>query len=287
MSNRETDKFEVAKPDGQEQFASEEQLAQQLTANIAEFNTDRRKKTKRRRRHVNPFVVLAIIIACIAGILVFLNSSFFDVQEFTVEGNSYYLDEEILTMGKCQTGGNIFWGTDLKGIKSRLEKDSYMSEVKVSRKLPHTVKIKLTERKQVAAIVYGDRYVVIDASGYILRKTDVEPKLTIISGLTISKLEVGSDIEVEETVRFGQALEIITSMEKNNMYFTKLVVSKDGITAYVLDNLICSGSPDALTECLESGKLAVVVQELFDREIERGTIKISGSDNISFSPKID
>ena len=70
------------------------------------------KSTKRRKKHRNPFLKLGIGIAILVGVFLFLNSPLFTVEQFTVDGNSYYLEEEILTMGNCKTGGNIFWGTD-------------------------------------------------------------------------------------------------------------------------------------------------------------------------------
>ena len=40
-------------------------------------------------------------------------------------------------------------------------------------------------------------------------------------------------------------------------------------------------------KAMEKDSLQLVVQELFDRKIERGTIKISGDRTVSFTPKID
>ena len=109
---------------------------------------------------------------------------------YEVEGNSYYSDDEILVLGNCQTGENIFWGTPLSDIEERLSRDAYMQEVTVKRSLPDTVKISINERRQAAAIVYGEKFVVIDGNGTVLRKTGVEPKITVIRGLTISKMNV-------------------------------------------------------------------------------------------------
>ncbi len=262
--------------------------AEPQPSNITSITEERKKKArKKRKRRTNPFVVLLILIALAAGILVFLNSSFFDVEEFTVEGNRYYLDDEILTMGNCKTGKNIFWGTDCSDIKARLEKDAYMAEVKVSRKLPRTISIELTERKQVGAIVYGAKYVVIDANGTVLRKTEVDPEVTILRGFTISKLEMGQTIEVEESVLFRQALDLLVAMDANNMYFKAISVGKTTTKAYILDNLICSGSTDDITAALKAGKIQIVTEKLFDDDIERGTIKVSDGSDISFTPKID
>lgn len=260
---------------------------------IAAYEAERAEKTgkserkKKHRKHMNPFLKMGIGILIVIAVILFLASPLFKVEEFTVEGNSYYLKDEILTMGNCKTGGNIFWGTDCADIKARLEKDAYMSEVKVKRKLPHTVSIELEERKQIGAIVYGEKYVVIDASGIVLRKTEVDPKVTVIRGLTISKLEVGNKVEVEEKVIFRQILELLKIADRENMYFKKIEADKATVSAYVLDHLICEGAADEITDAVADGRIQIAVEQLFNRDIERGIIKISGENDISFTPKID
>ncbi|MCI7619307.1 MAG: FtsQ-type POTRA domain-containing protein [Firmicutes bacterium] len=242
---------------------------------------------KRKKRRIK-FVVKLGVFLLIAGAVVFLlKSPFFNVKNFRVEGNSYYTDEEILVMGNCKTGGNIFIGIDTGDIRSRLEKDAYMSSVKVKRVLPDTVKIQLEERKQTAAIVYGEKYVVVDGDGVVLRKTGVMPEITVLKGLTISKLSVGEKVETEEKVLLRQTLQMLSVMEKSNMYFKTIELSEGEIKAHILDNLICQGTPENIMKAMEKDSLQLVVQELFDRKIERGTIKISGDRTVSFTPKID
>ena len=242
---------------------------------------------KRKKRRIK-FVVKLGVFLLIAGAVVFLlKSPFFNVKNFRVEGNSYYTDEEILVMGNCKTGGNIFIGIDTGDIRSRLEKDAYMSSVKVKRVLPDTVKIQLEDRKQTAAIVYGEKYVVVDGDGVVLRKTGVMPEITVLKGLTISKLSVGEKVETEEKVLLRQTLQMLSVMEKSNMYFKTIELSEGEIKAHILDNLICQGTPENIMKAMEKDSLQLVVQELFDRKIERGTIKISGDRTVSFTPKID
>ena len=190
-------------------------------------------------------------------------------------------------MGNCRTGENIFWGSGLGEIKKRLSKDAYMQEVTVKRSLPDTIVIEIMERTQTAAVVYGEEYVVIDGQGMILRKTDVEPKIPVIKGLTISKLEVGQEIEAEEKVLLRQTLEFLNAMTEADLFFKKIEMSDLQIRAYVYDNLICQGTQENLIKAMESGKLQLVLQELLEREIERGIIQVSGEDYISFSPKLD
>lgn len=247
----------------------------------------KRKAREKRKKRKSPLLKLAVFLLITGAALAFLSSPMFSITEYRVEGNSYYSDDEILVMGGCKTGNNIFWKAGLSDIRQRLSRDAYMQEVTVRRSLPDTVVIEIKERKQTAAIVYGEKFVVIDGDGTVLRKTSVEPKIPVIKGLTISKLTVGEPIEAEEKVLLRQTLEMLSSMEKGDMFFKKVELSKVQIRAYVYDSLICQGTPENLMEAMDSGKLQLVIQELGEREIERGTIQVSGGDYISFTPKID
>lgn len=228
-----------------------------------------------------------MLLLLTGGVIAALSLPVFDIANYEVDGNSYYSEEEILVMGNCKTGGNIFWGATLSDIRERLSRDAYMQEVTVKRSLPDTIVIEIVERKQTAAIIYGEKYVVIDGNGVVLRKTSVEPKIPVLKGLTISKLTVGEEIEVEESVLLRQTLEMLSAMEKGDMFFKKVEISKVQIRAYVYDSLICQGTPENLTRAMDDGRLQLAIQELYERQIERGTIKVTADDNISFTPKID
>lgn len=245
------------------------------------------KKKERRKKRVSPLMKLIIFLFIVGGLAAFLASPMFDIAGYEIEGNNYYSDEEILVMGGCRTGENIFWGAELADIQQRLKKDAYMEEVTVTRSLPDTISIQITERRQTAAIVYGEKFVVIDSEGTVLRKTSVQPKITVIKGLTISRLNVGELLETEENVLFRQTLEMLASMEKGDMFFKKIELSNLQIRAFVYDSLICQGTPEHLMESMETGQLQAVIQELYNQDIERGTIQVSGDNYISFTPKID
>ena len=139
---------------------------------------------------------------------------------------------------------------------------------------------------QVAGIVYGKSYVVIDQEGVVLRKTSVDPKVTILRGMNISKLTLGEPIEIEEDVLFRQSMDIVRAMRENGMYFKSVIVKEDGAKAYVLDSLVVSGLAENIVTALENKDIQLVVQELFNQKIERGTIKVTGDNYVSFTPKV-
>lgn len=245
------------------------------------------KKRERHKKRMHPLLKLGILVAIAGASVLFSMSNFFTIEEYVVEGNSYYSDEEILAMGNCEKGPNIFWDKKISDIKERLSNDTYMESVDIDIKLPGTVVINLVERKQIAAVVYGEEYVVIDSNGTALRKTSVQPKITVVKGLTLSKLNMGEAIEAEEKVRLKQTLELLNTAEKNNMFFKKIRVSKSQINAYVFDSLVCKGKSADMMEAIEKGELQNVIQTLMDKDIERGTINVSGDGYITFSPEID
>ena len=241
---------------------------------------------KRQLRKVRGWTILGIIILIAVLIAVALKAPAFNVAKFEVNGNHYYSDKEIINMGNLSSGENIFTGVDCSDVRDRLMKDPYMVQVKVRRKIPNTIVINITERTQVAGIVFGESFVVIDAEGTVLRKTTVDPKVTVLRGMNISKMELGEPIEVEEPVLLRQCMEMIDAMQKNNMYFKSITISESGVKAYVLDTLVVSGMADNILQSLKNKDIQLVVQELFEQGIERGTIKVTGDNYVSFTPKI-
>ena len=244
----------------------------------------RQKKRKKRKRIM---IAIFVILGLLAGLFLFLKSSYFDIKEIKVEGMNYYSDSEIISMSGAETGRNILFDSEKVEIIEALEGNPYFKEVKVKRKLPSTLLIQVDERPQTAAIIFGGSFVVIDDEGVVLRKTDVDPKLTLLNGLTISKMTVGETVEAEEKEILSMTLRMLKTMTDGDMYFKRIDVSKLVIRAYVYDNLIVKGTPGEITDAIENGQLQKVVTNLFEQDISRGTIVMGGSSYMSFSPELD
>ena len=177
---------------------------------------ERKKKVRKKKNYLLRFCVFIGIFAAAA---LFLSSSFFDVKTIEVDGNGYYDAEEVRNLAVATTGNNIFWGGDVSTIEDNLLKDPYFEEVSVRRKLPSTLIIEVKERTQIAAIVYGEQYVVIDKDGLVLRKSKVDPKITLLTGLTISKLSAGEKVEAEEAATLKTTLTMLHAMQNGSLMF--------------------------------------------------------------------
>lgn len=243
-------------------------------------NIRKRKKRKKKRY----LLKLCIFIIVVVGFYYFLTSSFFDIQKIKVQDNAYYTAEQIISMSKIKPGINMF-ETSMDDVKNRMRKDAYIKNVTVSRRLPGTVVITVEERKEYAAVPYGEAYLLIDEDGLVLRKTDVTPTLPLLMGMTVKKMDTGLPLEVEETAILTDTLKMLSAMEENEIYFKKIDISKVIIKAYIYDSLYCEGTPQNI--CENMGDLKSVLYKLYTQGIERGVVKMGSEGYFSFSPEIE
>ena len=256
-----------------------------LLRSSGNYNFEKHKaKYREKHRKQNFWLRVFVSIAVIVGLIVFLNTSLFDVEKIKVEGNKYFEAEQIVNMANAKTGGNIFWGSDKREIKSRLSDNPYIEDVDVSMDLPRTLIITVKERIQKAYIKTGKKYIVMDGEGVVLNETKTKPKLTEILDIKIKNAEEGEKIEPVEQRNFDKLLAVIGMMKENNIHFKKLKITQGTLYAYVYENLLCTGKYKEVVENIENGNVGKVLVKLNKENITRGTISIGNEDYISFSP---
>lgn len=246
----------------------------------------RRMKRKRKLKMPGFFTRIFIILGVIIAVTAFSLSSFFTVDTIDVQGNKYFTDEEISNMAHASTGQNIIYKLNKGNMLNYLEKNPYIEEARVYRKLPSTIVINVKERIQIAALTYGDQFLIIDNKGTLLRITKTKPKLTIVTGFKVKKVKLGEPVEVNSPDLFKELLSLLKSMEAGDVYFTKINITELFITANVYDSLVVKSKYKDLKDNIDKGRLHKVLDELFKRNIKRGTIKISSDGYASFTPEL-
>ncbi len=239
-----------------------------------------KKKKKRRRKHY--FLRFCILCAVIVGLYQFLNSDFFAVRNFEVHGNEYYTPAQIVEMSGLQSGVNLFFETKTRPARDALLADPYIKVAEIKRSPKDTVVINLTERREYAAVPYGEQYVLIDREGMVLRVADEEPVLPILGNMSIVEMTPGSPLQVEQTYLLTDTLELLKVVEENDIYFKRIEFSTVIIRAYIYDDLYCEGAPANITENMAS--IQKLLQELYQQEITRGVIKVGTDSYLSYSP---
>lgn len=255
---------------------------QEAERRVAE-NMERRQ---RKRKRPSPFKIACLVILVVVATLLFMSTGFFTVDTIRVKGNEYFTEEEIVNMAHATTGKNLFFRSGSGDIVDNLESSPYIESVKVSKKLPGTLVITVKEREQVAAIVYNKEYLVIDEDGLLLRRSTTKPKVTILTGVKVKKIQLGEKIEVAESDRLTDALKLLKAMKEGDLYFKKIVISKKTTKAYVYDALVCKGSTERLSDSIQKERLQKILETLFKKGIKRGTITFTKDGYASFEPKV-
>lgn len=258
---------------------------------IEKIRARKRASAARRRRTRRRFRLIVITALLAVSGFIFSFSSLFTVDLIEVRGNSHYSGEEIINIGHASAGNNIFYHSGRNEIEDYLEDNPYIESAKVKRRLPSTLVIEVSERKEAFCMKYDDDYLVADRKGILLRKSKTEPKLTGITGLVATRIKPGEKLGVKSDKLLDAALELLASMRKSDLYFVRIDLSKTDentgtgeVRAYIYESLMVKTDTDILKANLDNGRLHKVVESLFSEGISRGTIVFRDDGNASFEP---
>lgn len=107
----------------------------------------------------------------------------FQVNELVVEGRSLTPQKDILKATDIKRGDSLF-SSDLKRIKERLEKLSWVRTATVQRRWPFTIYIRLAEYKPIALWQQKSKFYLVDDQGhhFTIPKDNPFRSLPIITG---------------------------------------------------------------------------------------------------------
>ena len=129
--------------------------------------------------------LVALAGALAAGYRFLRTSPRFAIAGFEVSGTGHMAADDVVAVAGIALGGNIF-ALDVEGVEERLERLPWVRQASVSRQLPNTVAIEVTERIAVA-VVNADGLYLADAQGRLFKRADTSTgevaDLLVISGL--------------------------------------------------------------------------------------------------------
>lgn len=250
---------------------------EEILDRIKKRKQERKEKNRKRR---NLFIIAGIII----GLFLLSFTKLVNVDRVVVKGNNYFLDSEIISMAHVKMGNNLIYKPGKIRIKSYLLQNPYIEKVKVHRRLPSTLVIKVKEREQMAAIPYDGKYIVTDSDRIVLRKTTDMPHLTVIEGIKIKKMKLAKELEGENSKHLNDSYEILNLMKDHKLFFKKIIVDEDKTTIYIYDNLICTGMTSDIKTMIEKNRMQEILKTLIDRGVKRGRIVVSENGYATYIP---
>lgn len=181
--------------------------------NVAKSQQVRQIRGRKRRAAPIFGLWLFLLFCCLLAAYFFIHSAFFAVAKLEVKGNAALPADGIIQQSGLTLGVNIFKVNTREAVQ-KLSVNPAIKKVNISRRMPATLIIQVTERIPVALVVGQNGFVAVDGEGvYIKKLTDLQGlRLPVISGIPINENErPGNSIK---TPGLGSALQLIKLMDK-------------------------------------------------------------------------
>ena len=159
----------------------------------------------------------------------------FAIQNIEVQTDGVISPEQLCQWSNVKAGANLI-SLNLATVKQNLELVSAVDTVSVERVLPHTLRIRVTERNPIAqvnvpradaaggfavAVIQLDKEAVVmkplDPRDCVVPVSQMNPQLPVISGLNVVKLHLGQPVPAPEFSRAQAALQLISAFDHSPM----------------------------------------------------------------------
>lgn len=199
--------------------------------NLRKFRIQKRRKRRLMWRRLG--IILAFLVtvgACVLGVALIV-SNVFCVKEITVEGNTLYVDREILSTIDINLGDSLIFLDTSKSEKKLYENFKYIDDSKICKEFPDKLKIVLEMASPKTAVYKDDGFYIISEKNKLL---------DVVAELPSEVIEIkGLDFEVQDSTKI-----VYTNQEQQkvaqqirNEFFSADLNSIKSIDLTALDNI--------------------------------------------------
>ena len=232
---------------------------------------------------------LMIFAISIAILYVLSRTVFFKVENYEITGNSRYTEAEILAAGGLTDSENLY-NIDLSATEKKIKSTLiYIDDVSVSRKIPDTIEIEVTEADEFACCQYeGNRYAIISRNGRLLQteQADADESLLQIYGLDLIDVSLGDEFTSSDENKKSiimNLLDVIDELCPDMIDYIDITDRTDITMSYDGGRIIIDfGS--SLDYEYKMRYLITIIQQSLDSDASGELIYISSSSGVSFIP---
>lgn len=216
------------------------------------------------------WIVLGVILAALLIILFG-----FHIDKLEIKGNSRLTDDQVKQeIGYENAHGNslILW---LMNSRTDHSDNDLVRSIKVSLESPRKVQVTVVEQSLVGGVQAADGYSYFNDQGIIILKTsEAQDNVPLVTGPSLQKIEVGSKIETENDDQMADLIEIATLMNQYSVVVDTIETSSDTeYSAHVGDVTILLGQNLYMEEKIS--ELANLMDQLKDLS---GTLHLESYD---------
>lgn len=237
----------------------------------------RRRRSRRTKIRSGAFSGILIMLAVVAATL-FGITLFFKVNTVEIRGNSVYDAEAVISASGIEKGDNLL-AVSRAAVAARIEVAlPYVEHVRISRVLPDTVVIEITESQSVFTVQSDTgEYWLMNFGGKLLEQVSAEAAQThpAITGFTVTAPEAGAKAMPSSEESFASAMTLLSAIQGTGLAdkLGRVDVSKNyDVVAWYLDRFeIQFGTTQEMEYKIKY--LLAVLQEL--TQYQTGTIDLT------------
>ncbi|MBE6903986.1 MAG: FtsQ-type POTRA domain-containing protein [Ruminococcaceae bacterium] len=175
--------------------------------------SERQRRKKRRKKRSKAFFVILFVLLMLAVVITSI-TLFFDVKEIKVEGESIYINEEIIAASGIELEDNMF-ALNKFSICDKIENLlPFVEEAVIERNLPNTIIIKITQAKQAAYLETTGGYVLLSSKGKVLANKNEKPETSMqLFGSGIVANTVGEIPQFKDNITYEMYLALMEQFE--------------------------------------------------------------------------
>lgn len=162
------------------------------------------------------------------------------LRQVLISGNARVTRAEILERGGLVLGTNLF-RLSAHAIEGRLASEPWIASAQVSRRLPDTMIVTITEKKAAAVVMTRDRLYLADAEGRLFKRAAIErgegDGLVVVSGID-AKLFAGRPEVAGSLVRLALSAAALWRAGRDRPALGEVHLSREGITLYTLEGAV-------------------------------------------------
>lgn len=248
-----------------------------------------RRRNRRSNRGRFSFLYRLLTFVVICGAIVAALALFFKVERIQVDGAERYTAEDVIDASGIHVGDNLFL-MDKYEVASRIHSTlNYVETVQISRHLPSTLRITVTECKATVAVEQEEVAFLISGSGKIVDTVSIDSagEYALVTGLVLEKPQLGKTIQADKENEKGcqTLLQLLDRLYKKDMLSDVQAIHLEDashITIRYLDrfNVIIPWGADM---DYKLNYLLAVVEKLEDNE--RGIINMTQDRKVNFIPE--
>ena len=173
----------------------------------------RHGRGRRGRRFGVLYKLLTLVVVCAAAVLAL--TLFFKVESVEVTGNSRYSAQEIQDACGVSLGDNLYLLSKPDMVQRLHQRLPYIDEVRITRSLPNTLRVQVTEFTTVYAVEQEGTVWLLTSGGKIVETAAERGDVPLIDGCELLAPSLGGDVSfaLELQNRQESLFALLTALE--------------------------------------------------------------------------